>query len=62
MESWACARRRAWRVYSEGDNVQGAGGLRRVLGIGDLTFLGLGSILGAGVYVLSGVTAREIAG
>ncbi len=34
----------------------------QVLGPLDLTFLGLGSIIGAGVFVLSGVAARELAG
>lgn len=34
----------------------------QVLGPWDLTFLGLGSIIGAGVFVLSGVAARELAG
>ncbi|KAL4420141.1 hypothetical protein ABPG77_010357 [Micractinium sp. CCAP 211/92] len=36
--------------------------LPKVLGPLDLTFLGLGSIIGAGVFVLSGVAARELAG
>ncbi|KAL4458687.1 hypothetical protein ABPG75_013552 [Micractinium tetrahymenae] len=40
----------------------GTDDLPKVLGPWDLTFLGLGSIVGAGVFVLSGVAARELAG
>jgi hypothetical protein len=56
------AKRRAARVQSVHDLNVRAGDLPRVLGVVDLTFLGLGSILGAGVYVLSGVTASSVAG
>jgi hypothetical protein len=56
------AKRRAGRVKSVHDHLNRAGDLPRVLGAVDLTFLGLGSILGAGVYVLSGVTASSVAG
>lgn len=56
--------RRAWRTQSVGDHLDRAasGGLPKVMGLVELTFLGLGSIIGAGVFVLSGVTAREVAG
>src|SRR3954463_13661198 len=35
------------------------GGLRRVLGWIDLLAIGIGAIVGAGIFVLSGVAARE---
>lgn len=40
----------------------GTGELPRTLGVFDMVFLGLGSIIGAGVFVLSGVAANELAG
>lgn len=36
--------------------------LARHLGLLELTYLGMGSIIGAGIYVLVGFTARDIAG
>lgn len=36
--------------------------LPRTLGLWDIFFLGVGSIIGAGVFVLSGVAANELAG
>src|SRR5271163_3335907 len=39
-----------------------AGGLRRALGAFDLTLLGIGAIVGAGIFVLTGVAAAEYAG
>ncbi|HTT76376.1 MAG TPA: amino acid permease [Candidatus Binataceae bacterium] len=38
------------------------GGLKRVLGALDLTALGIGAIIGAGIFVLTGVAAAEYAG
>jgi APA family basic amino acid/polyamine antiporter len=37
-------------------------GLKKVLGPLDLTFLGIGGIIGTGIFVLTGVTAAEHAG
>lgn len=34
----------------------------RTLGLGNLTFLGIGSILGAGVFILTGIAAAKYAG
>jgi basic amino acid/polyamine antiporter, APA family len=39
-----------------------AGGLKRVLGALDLTLLGIGAIVGAGIFVLTGVAAAKYAG
>ena len=38
------------------------GHLRRVLGRWELTFIGIGAIIGAGIFVMIGVGAREYAG
>src|SRR3984885_15361782 len=39
-----------------------SGGLKRALGAFDLTLLGIGAIVGAGIFVLTGVAAAEYAG
>src|ERR1700691_487757 len=39
-----------------------AGGLKRALGAFDLTLLGIGASVGAGIFVLTGVAAAEYAG
>ena len=36
-----------------------AGGLKRALGALDLTLLGIGAIVGAGIFVMTGVGARQ---
>jgi len=38
------------------------GGLKRVLGFWDLILIGIGANIGAGIFVLSGVAAKEYAG
>jgi len=40
----------------------GASGLKRALGAIDLTLLGIGAIVGAGIFVLTGVAAAKYAG
>ncbi len=44
------------------DSESRAGGLKRALGWVDLTALGIGAIIGAGIFVLTGVAAAEKAG
>ncbi|GAB4821993.1 hypothetical protein N2152v2_009039 [Parachlorella kessleri] len=57
--------KRAFSVSSPAEQLRratDAGDLQKCLGLADLTFLGTGSIIGAGVFVLSGVAANESAG
>ncbi|XP_032687216.1 cationic amino acid transporter 3 isoform X2 [Odontomachus brunneus] len=56
---------RLWKVLSRRrieENEEGKGELARVLGLFDLTALGVGSTLGLGVYVLAGSVAKDTAG
>ena len=46
----------------DADHHRGDTGLRRVLGPVDLTLLGIGAIIGAGIFVLTGVAAATQAG
>lgn len=45
-----------------GQAAQKEGGLKRVLGALDLTAIGVGAIIGAGIFVLTGTAAKEAAG
>lgn len=47
------------RLRSEAD---GAGGFPRVLGVWQLTSIGLGGLIGVGIFVLTGVVAATQAG
>ncbi|XP_015595656.1 cationic amino acid transporter 3 [Cephus cinctus] len=54
-----------WMAFSRrrvDEDENGKGELNRVLGLFDLTALGIGATLGLGVYVLAGSVARETAG
>ena len=51
-----------FRTKAIGDDVHGETGLLRTLGALDLVLLGIGAIIGAGVFVLTGVAAATQAG
>lgn len=44
------------------EGIEGQGALKRVLGAWDVTFLGVGAIIGAGIFVLTGVVAATNTG
>src|SRR6476620_1489656 len=54
--------RKPLRRILEEDKEEGEGRLRRALGPVHLTALGMGSIIGAGIFVTTGAIARQTAG
>ncbi|PRP79517.1 hypothetical protein PROFUN_12708 [Planoprotostelium fungivorum] len=56
------ARRLRRRKHFSPDHAQGAGKLQRTLSVIDVTAVGLGQIIGAGIFVLAGVAAKKYAG
>jgi APA family basic amino acid/polyamine antiporter len=50
------------RILDEAADGQRTGGLKRVLTAMDLTAIGVGAIIGAGIFVLTGTAARDAAG
>ncbi len=59
MSIWATKSIAALRAEAEGG---GEHGLRRTLTAGNLVFLGIGAVIGAGIFVLTGVAAALHAG
>ena len=55
-------RRRKPVAMMTGEDETGGHGLKRALGALDLTALGIGAIIGAGIFVLTGVAAAKYAG
>ncbi|KAI7841378.1 hypothetical protein COHA_004996 [Chlorella ohadii] len=63
-QSWRLLSRRALTARTVEQHLlrSGTNDLPKTLSLADLVFLGIGSIIGAGVFVLSGVAANELAG
>ena len=49
-------------LHCAGEPAEAAHGLKRVLGPADLTLLGIGGIIGAGIFVITGHAAAQYAG
>lgn len=69
QRTWQLLRRKAFKAKTPASQLAAAAAgnaagapLQKVLGGLDLTFLGVGGIIGAGVFVLTGVAARDEAG
>ncbi|CAD7699802.1 unnamed protein product [Ostreobium quekettii] len=65
--AWRTFRSKAFTTRTPGQTMEGArredgGDMKKVLGAFDLMMLGVGAIIGAGVFVLTGVAARCKAG
>ena len=62
MSSRLLQRKPLERFFEEAEGRAGAHALKRVLGPLDLVMLGIGGIIGTGIFVLTGVAAVDHAG
>jgi len=62
MSSRLLQRKPLERFFAEAEGRAGAHALKRVLGPLDLVMLGIGGIIGTGIFVLTGVAAVDHAG